>query len=493
MFNLYKNELFKIFHKKTFYVIMGLLILTIVAATWLNKANGNEIYAEDTESISDLESELKSTDKNEDPTSYADLETRIEIANLEKEYQKGSWQYTLISSDVYDLLYSYNINKEDTVSKEEYDKMIERIKNGDWKSILQEKLDEINENLELEKLSQQNLEGSEQGKSTNTSPNEENLLNIRKEELEMRIAYNIPDEDSNLSNIVDKWRTTKLQYEDFTEEVGNPLIDYSTEKKNLKAEFELCEYAIKNNLKDMEIKEISDNSGNYVLATSNDTQIISANRTGYYGIFTLVLITILSVTTITEEFNKGTIKQLLTKPYRRSKILFAKILAIVTILAISLIVITFVQYIASGIFFGFNGYTKLIYTYNFSTSAVEKVNTFLYSILYTLLLLPQYLLIMAIAIMFSVLSCNSGVSIALTMIELFTYSLVNQLVLVYGKIKLLIYLETLNWDWTIFLYGKQSTIKGITFPISIIVCTVYFAVFMIVSFATFKHKEIKNI
>ena len=472
MFNLYKNELFKIFHKKFFYVIIGMAIIAVIAATWLNKVSKNLIYhAENIDNIDELKNELKNIDQKEEPSYYADIETRIEIAKLLEEYQKGSWQYRIINSDAYDLLYNYYLDKRDLDSKEKYDKLIERIKNGDWKSILQEKIDKINNN---------DIENDDS-------------TNIQKEELEMRIAYNIPDEDSNLSNIVDEWKNTKLQYEDFTGIEINPLINYSAEKNNLKAKISLCEYAIKNNIKDMEIIEISESSGNYVLASHNDTQTIVANRASYYGIFTLVLITILSVTTITEEFNKGTIKQLLTKPYRRSKILFAKILAVATVLTISLIIITFVQYIANGIFFGFNGYTKSIYVYKFSKKVVEQVNTFWYSILYNLLLLPEYFLIMAIAIMISVISCNSGISIALTMLELFTSSLVNQLVLVYGKINLLTYLETLNWDWTVFLYGKQSTIKGITFPFSIIVCIVYFAIFMIISFKVFKHKEIKNI
>ena len=61
------------------------------------------------------------------------------------------------------------------------------------------------------------------------------------------------------------------------------------------------------------------------------------------------------------------------------------------------------------------------------------------------------------------------------------------------EIEILKYIVTLNWDWTVYLFGGTSPYKGVTFPFSVIICLIYFIVLLMLSFVVFKKRNIKNI
>ena len=71
-------------------------------------------------------------------------------------------------------------------------------------------------------------------------------------------------------------------------------------------------------------------------------------------------------------------------------------------------------------------------------------------------------------------------------------SIVNQFAYYYD-IKWLKFFVTPNWDFTQFFYGGLPLIKGVTVPFSVVICLIYFAIMISVSFVVFKKRNIKNI
>ena len=92
----------------------------------------------------------------------------------------------------------------------------------------------------------------------------------------------------------------------------------------------------------LENKEIS----RYIIENNidlykTDTKGMLENFFNEYGIFIIVVIVMIAGTIVSEEFNKGTIKLLLVKPYSRLKILLSKYITTLIILGISLVNMVF--------------------------------------------------------------------------------------------------------------------------------------------------------
>ena len=132
---------------------------------------------------------------------------------------------------------------------------------------------------------------------------------------------------------------------------------------------ELYKYALENNIE----YDIS-NEKNLINNNKIDARIAFIRVFKHFNLIIVVIAIYISSTIITEEINKKTIKNLLTKPHKRRTILIAKMIACMVIIIITMIFIAFVQYIVGGIIFGFDSYTYNYIGYNYNTSQVFILN-----------------------------------------------------------------------------------------------------------------------
>ena len=486
MNNLIKNELTKIFHKKALYIVLVITIAVIILNAVLTKIFENEMddnmYNDNY--ISYLEEDIKSLDKNktdEKDMYYSEL-AELKTIELGKKYEDGSWQRYIVNQNAQSLIYNMLVTEgkpEYDEAKKEYDKLVERLNSGDWKFFAKEELEDVNAQIKLLEEEKKNEANSvaenitqEQDEIDNVQDEEELYINPfagysledlkdRKQALEWRLEKNISYGTSNMNSILEKWIYSKQELRQYEEQGKTKPLKYEEKYQKQQSEEmqKLSEYAIINNIEDN----------------------ISLDNFSIAG------------TIISEEFNKGTIKLLLVRPYKRLKILFAKFIACFIVLAISYIVILLSTYIVNGFAYGFNDYTNSVMIYNFNTNAVENIGTFKYMLLVGASMLPEFILLMTLSFTLSVLFVNSPIAVALPLLGLMGSDIINSVALYYEKAKFLRFFVTPNWDLRMFLFGRLPEFEPISLPFSIAVCTVYFVIMVVVSMVVFKKREIKNI
>ncbi|AWB43400.1 hypothetical protein DCC85_03620 [Paenibacillus sp. CAA11] len=170
------------------------------------------------------------------------------------------------------------------------------------------------------------------------------------------------------------------------------------------------------------------------------------------------------------EHSMGTVKFLLIRAQSRTKILASKY---VTMLIYLLSVMVFTCVLASGL-------GLLI----FSNGAGESSWTDVFaSIGYTAIYLVIY---STLTFMFGVLTKSAGATIGIGLFAVMLESLAGMLL---GKYEFIKYLVFVNTDFTMYQGGK-SPVEGMTPLFSAIVLSIYFVLFLLVSFVTFKRRDI---
>lgn len=488
MVNLIKNELKKIFHKKAIYIILIIaivfMILNIVITKYLKNSIMNLNYENDVEYYTSL---LNDLDKNS-PTykeEYNYAKSQLEEAKLLQKYDADSWQWQVITSNSDKYIYPM-IEAEGTENynqlKKEYNIFVEKLNSGDWKTFVQAELNQINEQIKL-------IESQE----INQNAKELQLIefNIRKQALEWRLEKDIPYGNTNRNQIITQWEESKKELESILQQEKNKPLTYEEKysKQNVEETIKLCEYYIKNNLS--ENIALADFNERWNLASEADSSLI--NVYSHSDLFIIIAIVVIAGTIVSEEFNKGTIKLLLVRPFKRVKILIAKFIACLIVLGVVYVVITIAQFICSGIAKGYGDYVGKVFCYNFNTNSVQEINTVKYMVLSGLAILPQYLLLMTLAFSLSVLFINSPIAIAMPLLGIMGAEIINNLAYTFEKAKFLRFFVTPNWDLSKFLFGKLPKFEPISLPFSITICAIYFVVMLVGSMFVFKRREIKNI
>ena len=211
-----------------------------------------------------------------------------------------------------------------------------------------------------------------------------------------------------------------------------------------------------------------------------------------FGIFLIVVIVMIAGTIVSEEFNKGTIKLLLVKPYSRNKILLSKLLTTFIMIAFVIAVVLIMEIIVGGITFGFDSISEPTVVYNFNTQSIQEINIFAYVGIEILTQLPMIILLGTLAFAISTIFTNSALAITISLLGYMSTMFINQLAIIYD-IKILKYFVTMNWDLTPYLFGGLGNMEGMSMPMSIIICIVYFILIAIPTFWVMKKRNIKNI
>lgn len=473
MINLIKNELKKIFKKKTLYVILIVTLGFCILSNILNKKfqDTNAIYNDEEKSM--YEESLEYARESEDREYERQCKSFLEAAKLAEKYEKGSWQEYIISEKIQPLIEDMLRTQSDPeayeIYKAEYDEVIKRLEANDWKIFAREELEDINSQLEA-------------------FPEDESLK-AQKQVVEWRLEKDIPYGTSDLNRYLNSWVSAKMMEQEFKEK-NNLSHSEKVEKEQNTETIKLCEYAIENKINSNIITR-----GNpdleYSLSYSSKSLLLEAVQT--YQFFIIIAVVIIAGTIISDEFNKGTIKLLLVRPYKRTKILLSKFISCIIILLLSILSVIIMQTIIGGITFGFESYKDPTLIYDFSTNTLKEVGLISYLGISTLAIMPKFILLMTLAFAISTLLLNSPMAIAIPLLGIMAEAMINQLVLTYEKAKFLIYFVTPNWDLSMYLYGALPTFEHITLPFSICICLAYFIVMIALSIYSFKKRNIKNI
>ncbi len=485
--NLVKNELIKIFKKKTIYITMVVIFLLLIFMNcmfkYANSGSEYDYYLYNENYINSLRSELETLnpEKSSDVTTYINLLSEIQLSEMMEQHKDAEWKLAIINERIAPYIterntYQYGAEKDETqveAVNQEINDLLAKLDENDWKYFAREDLAKAEQ--QIEELNAQKEQTEDKAVLENIET-ELNNAQMEKEIAEIRLNKEIPYGSDYLNGAISDLQTANTNLANFK----------NTEELTYEQKLEYNSY----------LEEQAESR--YILETgrdihnTNSLKGILENFYAQFGIFLIVVVVMIAGTIVSEEFNKGTIKLLLVKPYSRNKILMSK--AITTlIMIIFIIVVTLVmQILIGGIIFGFDSLSEPVVAYNFNTNTMEEMNIFANLGVQTLTQLPMIILLATLAFAISTLFTNSTLAITISLLGYMSASIINQLAIGYN-LQFMKYFVTMNWDLSIYANGALPYMEGMNMTMSIIICVIYFLIMMIPTFIVFKKRNIKNI
>lgn len=483
MSKLIKNELVKIFLKKSMIVIGVIILAIVIGFNVLNKISqnmSNSYQAYSDGYIQYLDEELSNLDPNKpsDINKYVETKSQKDVATLAKDYKETSWQAEVIGTVISPIIEEMNnyeyIDKNNealTASKTKYDEMLIALKNEDWKYFANKELENINTQIEdLNTLIAQDSENEDLKTQLKS-------LELQKEVVNLRL-------DKNINYGSDNYKSIAVQ--NYRMYMGNYI--QSSQGKNLTDEekSEINGYLEKANLYKYDLYNDTEYQNT---ATANYT---FQNSIGTYIAIIVMVVVIVAGVSISEEFNKGTVKLLLVRPYSRTKILISKLIAVFITMLITTATILLLQFIIGGIVYGFGTYMMNVVQFDFTNNSIVTLNIFAYLGLIFVCKLPIFILIGTLAFALSTLFLNSPLAVALPILGYMGSDVINMIAISY-KWDWVKYFVTPNWDLSQYLFGGTPMFSGISIEFSITICAIYFVIMLVASIVSFKKRNIKNV
>lgn len=468
MINLLKNEFTKVFKKKGFLIMIIVMFAFVLLTNFLYKTLDNVA-----KNMDDIRYEYFDEDfyreRPELKEEYVEEKAGYEVYELKNKYDKKSWQYNYIGAS-YDLnqimkrIVSYELkftkDEDDyNLAKQEYNEFIKKLDNDDWKEVAKEEKKKYEEELEV-------AEGYETREE----------LKIRIEGIDLRLEKDISYADSYMNTALNNYVENKvffIRYEDAD------IDKLSEEEKDnyyqSRKEFFSAKYTLDNNID-----------------LSNGGTDILTNFYSEYLFIIIVMIFMIVGCIVSQEFSKGTIKQLLVRPYSRTKILLSKYITSIASIFIACFIMFVFQLIVGALFFGANSITNPIISYSDINDKITVMNVFIYSFKLFISLLPTFLLLTTLAFAASTIFNNTALAIVISFAGFIGSDIVAGLLSGFKKwwIK---YVYCFNWNFTPYIFNNKPDMKGLSLGFSIVVCLVYLAILLIPSFIVFKNRDIKNV
>lgn len=486
MSRLIKNELTKIFKKKSIYitllVILAFVILTNCIYKFFYQDMNSYEYSENY--IQYIKEELARLDPNKpsDTRMYIDLKTQVDIFDMSQRFEKDAWQREIVGTQISTYvsekntyLYGEDKNQEKVQEMEnKINQILEKLNQDDWKYFAQEELEQAEASLKNLEEQKANTQDKQELQSLESA--------LENAKIDQEVAKYRLDKDIKYGN---DYRNDALR--GYQNEAKNVVAMESTGQE-LKYE-EKQEY--NSSLENREInKYIIENDID--INKSNDVRGILQSFFNEYGLFIIVIIVMIAGTIVSEEFNKGTIKLLLVKPYSRNRILLAKFITVLFMIIFSIVAVVIMELLVGGIIFGLDSLSVPILQYNFDTQSLESIPIFTYLGIQIITQLPKLVLLATLAFACSTLFTNSALAIAIPLLGYMSADIINMLVIQY-KVQFMKFFVSMNWDFQEYLFGNLPKMEGMTMGFSAVICILYFVVMVIPTFIAFKKKNIKNI
>ncbi len=484
MINLVKNEMSKIFHKKTIYVFICIIVALGILEVVITKSTSvllNDKLDELNYQMTKNNLSYYNLENSEEKEFYIMDKTWIDTYDLLKDcgYDKDSWQYYMLynkGGGIVGRIVRAEVEKntdEKENAQSELDALIAEVKSGEWKKYVEADKNAVLEQIQEYKMQ---LDGEISNSEKSAIEREIKSLEYQIDGYNYRLNNNIPLANTPNSDLVDTYVSNAQNYLTMNKD-EKTYVDRSSllTKRSVESNYYVAKYKLDNKI--------------------DEYDVYSANTSlkgSLSGLSFIVLIGVILVASqiVAEEFNKGTIKQLLLRPYSRAKILLSKYCAVLLVFLFLLLLKTFVDVISAGFIGGFNSFGSGVILYNFNTSSVQTVNWFVYGGLYFIAILPMYLILITIAFALSCITCSTAISICLSL-AYYMGSMIFISMLA-GNTKYAVFLPSQNWDFTTYLFGGLPSNKYISLTSSIIVTVITYVVAFVIGFIIFKRKDIKN-
>ena len=486
MSNLIKNELTKIFKKKAIYIILFVTLAFVILSNFMYKyfynSGSYSYYSENYVEYAREELSKLDPNKSSDTKMYIEYKTVLDVNDMMKEYSNDDWQIQIIGSTIESYIterntYLYGAEKDEEQANkinEQIEDLKNRLKNDDWSYFAKEELKTAEEKLKT--LEEENAI-TEDKQRLEELETEIKTAKIDLDVAKYRIDENIKYGYDYMNTALNSYRENSYMIVQMDNSVEELTYQEKNEYNNSLEEIEISKYIIENHVDSEKI---------------DDLRGVLSRFFSEFGLFIIVIIIMVAGTIVSEEFNKGTIKLLLVKPYSRNKILLSKFITILIMIVFSIVIVLGMEIIVGGLMFGFDSLSIPVLQYNFDTNTLEEINIFSYLALQLFTQLPVLVLLASLAFALSTIFTNSPVAIALPLLGYMGAAVINQLAIQYN-VQFLKYFVTLNWDFSQYLFGGLPLMEGLTPIFSIIVCMIYFLIMMIPTFIIFKKKNIKNI
>ena len=477
MFSLIKNELYKIFHKRSTKVLL-LIMLGFVLLTNIIYKKSRDYYGRINDyriGYNEAKAFINNNEINKDNyEDYVYYETYISVVELKDRY-KEDWQVEVIDSEFYQLYYQYYLDKyfnnQDNIikDKELIDSLLKDLDSGNWQSFVNARITNLKNELQTYKI-------------------ELNVNTSKRHELELKKSIEILEKEIELYEYRIK-ENLPIGGHTYLDNAINVVNGAKYEVINAKYS-NIDKYDLASTLKDYHINEyILDNK----VDANNDKTLRGLLIDFYdeYDFLILVFVIMIAGSLVSDEYSKGTIKSLLILPYKRSKILLAKLLTMVIMILFGIFVLFIMQLVVGSIFFGISSISISFVTYNIATESIVTMNVFKYFIILTTTIIPRILLLGTLAFAISTVIGNTAAAIAITFCGYVGEVIVNTIAMRY-HVEFLDYFVTTNWRFEQLLFGGRNQFN-LSLTHGIIICSIYFLLMVIVSFIVFKKKDIKNI
>lgn len=491
MTNLIKNELYKVFKRKSIYILLAIMLCIITLNTFLTKKYSIEdpvsTSAEEKYELQELKRTIDSYDKNSpgEKEEYYNTLSNIELYELTDKY-KEPWKKILIRENLRDIIHSMNNAKyieKDIKSyneyKKEYDKFLKELDSNDWKYFVNKEIKASTD--ELASLEKEREKAKNKELYNSRIKEEKNKL----EKLKLRLEKDIPYDNNYLNTALEDYAPTPQTYKEFKESVIK-----NTSEFNIKEEYQIKRQYIEYMKNNASNKYIIDNKVD--INDAKTTRNLLINTLSDNFLFIMIIIAAVAGSIVSTEFDKGTIKLLLVRPYSRNKILLSKYIVSLFMIIFAILSAFIMQLIVGGIFFGFSSLNIPVVIYNFVQNKVMHINLFKYIFDNVLAVLPEFILLATLAFAISTITNVSTLGVALPIVGVGAADIIN-LIAINRNIIPLKYFVTLNWNFTNYLYGGVNSFPTLSIPFSILICAIYFLIMIITAFIVFNKRNIKNI
>lgn len=491
MTNLIKNELYKVFKRKSIYILLVIMLCIITLNTFLTKKYSMDdsvsTLTDQKYELQELKRTIDSYDKNSpgEKEEYYNALSNIELYELTDKY-KEPWKKILIRENLRDIIHSMNNAKyiEKDIEayneyKKEYDKFLKELDSNSWKYFVNKEIKTTTD--EIYSLEKEREKAKNKELYNSRIKEEKNKL----EKLKLRLEKDIPYDNNYLNTALEDYKQAPQTYKEFKESIIK-----NTSEFNIKEEYQIKRQYIEYMKNNANNKYIIDNKVD--INSPKTTRNLLINTLSDNFIFIMIIVAAGAGSIVSTEFDKGTIKLLLIRPYSRNKILLSKYIVSMFMIIFAILSAFIMQFIIGGIFFGFSSLNIPVVIYNFVQNKVMHINLFKYIFDNVLAVLPEFILLATLAFAISTITNVSTLGVALPIVGVGVADIIN-LIAINRNIIPLKYFVTLNWNFTNYLYGGVNSFPTLSIPFSILICAIYFLIMIIIAFIVFNKRNIKNI
>lgn len=442
MTNLIKNELYKVFKRKSIYILLAIMLCIITLNTFLTKKYSIEdpvsTLTEEKYELQELKRIIDSYDKNSpgEKEEYYNALSNIELYELTDKY-KEPWKKILIRENLRNIIHSMNNAKyiEKDIEayneyKKEYDKFLKELDSNSWKYFVNKEIKTTTD--EIASLEKEREKAKNKELYNSRIKEEKNKL----EKLKLRLEKDIPYDNNYLNTALEDYKQAPQTYKEFKESIIK-----NTSEFNIKEEYQIKRQYIEYMKNNANNKYIIDNKVD--INSPKTTRNLLINTLSDNFLFIMIIVAAGAGSIVSTEFDKGTIKLLLIRPYSRNKILLSKYIVSMFMIIFAILSAFIMQLIVGGIFFGFSSLNIPVVIYNFVQNKVIHINLFKYIFDNVLAVLPEFILLATLAFAISTITNVSTLGVALPIVGVGAADIIN-LIAINRNIIPLKYFVTLN-------------------------------------------------